>query len=183
MRYLSGQVASITDPAGVAVNYGYDQTGRLNNVTGSTYADISPQYATAMQYRAFGALKSLTYGNNQSLVQSFNARQQLASMGVGTTLSAEFQYTADGQIRYAKDNTDATKDRAYNYDQVGRLAEGLTGGEARDSVNGTSSGVVDGIYRQTYQYDVWDNLTGRAVPVRAGGKHYRSGGSGGQLRL
>ncbi|HEV7903688.1 MAG TPA: S8 family serine peptidase [Pyrinomonadaceae bacterium] len=153
---LAGAVASVTDPAGVTVNYGYDAAGRLSQVTGTPYAGVT-QYATAMQYRAFGALKSLTYGNNQSLTQVFNARQQLAQMQIGTELSAVFEYDADGQIRYAKDNTDATKDRAYQYDQVGRLAAGLSGAEARGGVE------ADGIYRQTYQYDVWDNPTGRAV--------------------
>jgi hypothetical protein len=56
-------------------------------------------------------------------------------------------YRADGQIKYAKDNTDPTMDRAYNYDQVGRLAEGLSGAEAR-----IPTATADGIYRQTYQY-------------------------------
>jgi YD repeat-containing protein len=159
---LAGQVASVTDPTGVAVNYGYDGTGRLSQVTGSTYAGVS-RYATEMQYRAFGALKSLTYGSNQGLAQGFDARLRLTSLQSGSQLSAAFQYYDDGQIRYAKDNTDATKDRAYGYDQMGRLSEGLTGGEARDYVFGTQGGEADGIYRQTYQYDVWDNLTGRTV--------------------
>ena len=159
---LTGLVASITDPAGVAVNYTYDGAGQLSGVTGTTFGGVS-QYATGMQYRAFGAVKSVAYGNNQSLVQNFNARLQLSSMQVGSALSAEFHYAPDGQIRYAKDNTDPIMDRAYDYDHVGRLSAGLTGAEARDFVFGTQSGVADGIYRQTYQYDVWDNLTGRAV--------------------
>ena len=52
---LAGEVAAVTDPTGVAVNYGYDKTGRLSGVTGTTFAGVS-QYATGMQYRAFGAL-------------------------------------------------------------------------------------------------------------------------------
>jgi YD repeat-containing protein len=153
---LAGQVQSVTDPAGAVVNYGYDAEGRLNQVTGTPYGGVS-QYATGMQYRAFGALKSLNYGNGQALTQGFDARQRLAQLQSGTELSAVFEYHADNYIRYAKDNTDATKDRAYNYDQVGRLAEGLTGAEARGGVE------ADGIYRQAYQYDAWDNLTGRTV--------------------
>jgi YD repeat-containing protein len=153
---LAGEVASVTDPTGVAVNYGYDKTGRLSGVTGATFAGVS-QYATAMAYRAFGGLKSMTYGNSIMRTQSYDARQQLATFRVGTLLSADFEYHADGAIRYAKDNTDAVKDRAYRYDQAGRLAEGLSGAEAR----GLS--VADGVYRQSYQYDAWSNLTGRAV--------------------
>jgi hypothetical protein len=110
-----------------------------------------------MEYRAFGGLKSMTYGNSTTRTQSYNARLQLATLQVGALLSADFEYHADGAIRYAKDNTDAVKDRAYRYDQAGRLSEGLSGAEAR----GLS--VVDGVYRQSYQYDAWSNLTGRAV--------------------
>ena len=157
---LAGQVAGITDPAGVAVNYGYDQTGRLSQVTGSPYAGVS-QYATGMQYRAFGALKSLSYGNNLTLAQGFDTRQRLTSFQAGPQLSAAFQYYDDGQIRYAKDNTTPTMDRAYDYDHAGRLSQGLSGGEARDFVGGTQGSDADGIYRHTYQYDVWDNLTGK----------------------
>jgi YD repeat-containing protein len=160
----AGELASVTDPAGVAVNYGFDHTGRLNNVTGSTYAGVS-QYAGALHYRAFGALKSLTYGNNQSLTQSFDARTRLASFQLGSLMSAEFDYYADGKIRFAKDNVNPTMDRAYEYDQVGRIAAGLSGAEARGEAT------ADGIYRQTYQWDAWDNLTGRAT------NRFWSGGS------
>ena len=72
-------------------------------------------------------------------------------------MSADFQYHSDGQIRYAKDNTNPVMDRAYNYDQVGRISEGLSGAEARGETT------ADGIYRQSYHYDVWANLTGRDV--------------------
>lgn len=96
-------------------------------------------------------------GNSTTRTQSYNQRQQLATFQVGTALSADFEYHADGALRYAKDNTDAVKDRAYRYDQAGRLSEGFSGSEAR----GLSG--ADGVYRQTYQYDVWSNLTGRAV--------------------
>jgi hypothetical protein len=117
-----------------------------------------------MQYRAFGGLKSLTYGtqptsgSNTTRTQTYDVRQQIATLQVGTDLSADFQYHSDGQIKYAKDNTDPTMDRAYNYDQVGRLAEGLSGAEARNP-----TATADGIYRQTYQYDAFSNLTGRLV--------------------
>jgi hypothetical protein len=160
----------MTDPTGVAVNYGYDRAGQLNNVTGSTYAGVS-HYATGMQYRAFGGLKSLNYGNNLGLTQGFDTRQRLTGLQVGSQLSSAFQYYDDGQIRFAKDNTNPVMDRAYDYDLAGRLSEGLSGGEARDFVNGTQGSEADGIYRQSYRYDVWDNLTGRPL------NRFWSGGS------
>ena len=153
---VAGEVESVTDPTGVVVSYEYDKTGRLSDVKGSTYAGVS-EYATAIRYRAFDAVKSLTYGNSQTLNQSYNARRQLTSFAVGSLLSADFQYHPDGQIRYARDNTDPKMDRAYHYDQAGRISEALSGAESR------GESTADGVYRQTYQYDVWDNLTGKAV--------------------
>ena len=160
---LAGAVKSVTDPFGSTVSYAYDdQAGRLRSVTGSGYGSVT-QFASNLQYRAWGALKSLTYGNNLPLSQSYDGRLQLTSFQVGAVMSAEFQYHPDGHIRYAKDNTNPTMDRAYAYDHAGRLSEGLSGAEARDFVNGTQGAVADGVYRQSYQYDVWDNLTGRPV--------------------
>ena len=160
---LANQVTSLTDPFGSTLSYAYDdQAGRLSSVTGSGSGSVT-QFAANLQYRAWGALKSLTYGNNLSLSQSYDARLQLTSFQVGAVMSAEFQYHPDGHIRYAKDNTNPTMDRAYAYDHAGRLSAGLSGAEARDFVNGTQGAVADGVYRQSYQYDVWDNLTGRPV--------------------
>lgn len=53
---LAGEVASVTDPTGVAVNYGHDKMGRLSGVTGTSFANVST-FASGMQYRAFGGLK------------------------------------------------------------------------------------------------------------------------------
>jgi YD repeat-containing protein len=151
---LAGEVESLTDPTGNVVNYDYDKSGQLTNVSGSAFAGVS-QYVSGMHYRASSALKSLTYGNGLGLQQGYDTRLRLTSFAVGSLLSAEFQYHADGQIRFAKDNSDPRMDRAYYYDQVGRLSAALSGAEAR----GENS--ADGIFRQTYQYDIWDNLTAR----------------------
>jgi len=51
------------------------------------------------------------------------------------------------------------KDRAYGYDHAARLADAYSGAQARDFVNNTSSGVIDGPYRQHYEHDAWDNVT------------------------
>lgn len=51
-------------------------------------------------------------------------------------------------------------DRAYDYDQAGRLMEAYSGAEANQLMTGTASG-VSGAYRQSYRYDVWGNTTSR----------------------
>jgi YD repeat-containing protein len=88
--------------------------------------------------------------------------------GTGQTQpeGADFQYYGDGRLKFASDfRTDATAnglhDRAYSYDHIGRLKESYSGKEATDFLNGTNSGILNGGFRQSYSYDVWNNLTTR----------------------
>jgi YD repeat-containing protein len=63
---LAGELASITNPWGAQVSYGYDKAGRVTAVNGSGYYGIS-NYASALTYRAFGAIKGMNYANGRSL--------------------------------------------------------------------------------------------------------------------
>src|SRR5207244_2504725 len=80
----------------------------------------------------------------------------------GYSFGAAYQHYADGKLKFAQDQSTYSapiKDRAYSYDHAGRLTEAYSGAQARDFINNTNTGVVDGPYRQTYSYDAWDNLT------------------------
>jgi YD repeat-containing protein len=72
---LAGELKKITDPANVTINYGFNSVGRLTSVFGSDtlYSGVS-NYASGFQYRAWGALKSISYGNSYTMAASFNAR-------------------------------------------------------------------------------------------------------------
>jgi YD repeat-containing protein len=187
---LKGQLKSVTDPFNVRVDYNHDSAGRLASITGTPYmtggingtpqVEIS-QYATDMKYRAWGGLKSLTYGNQMKLSLDYNERLQIKLFKLyditppsyapadypTTAMSSEFQYYADGSLRYADNKLnnigDERFDRAYQYDHKGRLQEAYSGSQARDYINGTNSGAETNSspYRQSYQYDVWNNQTGR----------------------
>ena len=77
-----------------------------------------------------------------------------------------FTYYNDGLLKFATDaRTDAAyglHDRAYSYDHSARLKSAYSGYEARDYVNGTSSGYHDGAFQHTYGYDAFDNQTSRS---------------------
>jgi YD repeat-containing protein len=166
---LANELTSVADPFGAAVGYTYDQTGRLTDVTGSGYANVT-SYASNLRYRAWGGMKSMSYGNGLAVAASYNSRLQLASFGVAgrpaqygisTVMSSQYQYHADGSLRSAHDVLDERMDRAFSYDHVGRLQEAYTGSEARDFLNQTQSGMQTGPYRQSYQHDVWGQMTAR----------------------
>ena len=54
------------------------------------------------------------------------------------------QYEADGSLRSAHDLLDERMDRAYSYDHAGKLQAAYSGSEARDYLNGTTSGFATG---------------------------------------
>jgi YD repeat-containing protein len=144
---FAGQLASLTDPFGVTVNYAHDASGRMTSISG-TASGSSTTYASNMQYRAWGALKSLSYGNTRSLSVSYNTRLQATHMEVPGVMSSNYLYYADGRVSAASDNLDARFSRSYIYDLMGRLGHSMTAEE--------------GPYDQSYEYDVWGNLTLRS---------------------
>ncbi|MDQ3804374.1 MAG: hypothetical protein M3416_11150, partial [Acidobacteriota bacterium] len=174
---LRGQVKKVTDQtSGTSFGYDFDQVGRVTGVT-SAGLGATAALASKAQYRAWGALKRADYGNQTSVSLGYDARGLVTRYALGGVKDAatgavrpdgaEFQYHADGRVKFAADllsrsKGSGTHDRAYGYDLVGRLKEAYSGAEARDFAGGTNSGFTDGPYRQTYAYDAWDNLTGRA---------------------
>lgn len=161
---LSGALQSVTDPSGGQVSYAYDQAGQLSGVTGTNYP-VS-QFTSGIQYRAWGAIKHLEYGNGLNLDLTYTPRgqvqqQKLAPTGVPSSGQVnrvnDYQYYDDGRVSFIADNADHNFDRSYIYnDPTGRLTQALTGYEARGQQSGALSP-----YKETFQYDVWGNTTDR----------------------
>ena len=166
---LGGQLTSVTDPANDSVNYVYNNAGSLAAINGSNYGGVT-QYASGLQFRAWGGIKALSYGNGLSLANSYDSRLQLQQMevkgfvssGSPSLMKIQYQYYPDGTSKYTKDLMDSRFDRAWAYDHVGRLSVAYTGQEA-DNYAGVSVPIPQtGPYQHTHQYDVWNNLTSRA---------------------
>ena len=155
LRYeynLSGALTKIYDPYNGTISYAINSSGQVTGVTGTHYAGVTT-FTSGMQYLAWGGLKHESYFNNGNLNISYNGRLQMTRYGASTS---DNQYFADGRVKFAGSSNGDTKfDRSYTYDQVGRLTQAFTGKDARGD-NGE-----DGPYKQTYAYDVWDNMTSR----------------------
>jgi len=162
----TGQLQSVTDPWNGVVSYSYNKLGRLNSMTGSGFTDSSTgsvgTFISASEYRAWGAIKSITYGNQVQLSMEYNNRLLPASYEVGnlsgpnsTTISkgSEYSYYNDGQTSFVDSLSDNKFDRAYKYDHAARITQATTGNEAN---GGTTA---DGPYKQTFSYNVWTNTT------------------------
>jgi YD repeat-containing protein len=163
---LANEPTTVTDQrSGTSFSNVYDTSGRVSSVSGLGYNSTFTQFATQISYRAFGAPKTIAYGNNTSISYGYNSRSIATSFTANFPdyyFGAAYQYYADEKLKFSQNQATypaPVTDRAYSYDLAGRLGEAYSGAQARDFVNSTTSGVVDGPYRQTYSYDVWGNTT------------------------
>jgi YD repeat-containing protein len=165
---VSGQLKYIIDPAGSRVDYSYDLMGRLLGVAGSGAHSV-PTYASNLRYRAWGAMKDIDYGNGAHGFVSYNGRLQPESMELRNvnagylnptplTMTWDYDYYADGRINHTDDLNDNRFNRKLDYDHAGRIKEAYSGREAHGLA---PTNPADSPFRQTFNYDVWDNMTNR----------------------
>jgi hypothetical protein len=161
---MNGQLSSIKDPFGQQINYGFDKVGRLDNVTGSSFGGVT-NYANNPQYRAFGALKHLEYGNNNAQMnQDFNNRLQAANYQVTKTYSngntvnvvkSQYQYNGDGSLKSSTNDVNTAYNRYYAYDSIGRLKTDMASGVPIGQVNFGQT------YREEFFYDAFGRMVHR----------------------
>ncbi|HJT67512.1 MAG TPA: fibronectin type III domain-containing protein [Pyrinomonadaceae bacterium] len=164
---LAGQLTSVTDPFNASFTYARDLQGRLNQVTGSAYAGFT-NYINAVNYRAWGAPKSVSYPGMNSTI-SYNSRLEpsqfllTASSNGASIMRENYSYFADGRLSALTDLDDTPGNnppatlrylsRSYAYDHVGRIS----------GSGGTGIGSMPGVpYTQSYSYDQFDNMTTRS---------------------
>src|SRR5215213_8832696 len=158
---LGGQLLSLTNSINSSqIAYGYDHSTRVSAVTGSVYGGVST-YASNIRYRAWSGLKSTSYGNNRALSVSYDNRLRPTQWDIPGVMGWNYFYSYfnenTGRVTYAQNRNDATLDRSYDYDHVGRLIEARTGSEARGHLIG-QGGTQDGPYAHSYRYDYLGNL-------------------------
>lgn len=164
---LADQLTSVRDPWGAEVMYKHDAAGRLTRVEGSGPGSAAV-YAKEFEYRAWGAVKVMKYGNDVRLDVAYNASLQPGNFKLTspdpttpTLMDIDYGYANDGLLRNSTDKLNPAVDRAYGYDFAGRMTAAFTGSEARAWVqtDGASTGtVVDGPYRQSYSFDQWGGM-------------------------
>jgi RHS repeat-associated protein len=162
--YDHAGLASVTNHWGSQVAYAKDHTGTVTAVNGAGPVS-APTYAQGLQYRAFGALKQMTYGNALQLSVSYDTRMRAAEWNVAGVMGSEYRYDYfnehTGKVTFARNLYDARLHRSYLYDHVGRLSWAYTGAEAEAHAFSGQWGVQNGPYAHAYFHDVWGNITSR----------------------
>jgi RHS repeat-associated protein len=110
-----GQPATVTQPGGITLSYGYDQMGDLTSESGS--GGSAPTTAQSFGYDLDGNLTSATAPGGTDAFTYNDAGQLTGTSGPSGT--ASFGYNADGLMT---SRTDAAGTTSYTYDDADRLA-------------------------------------------------------------
>lgn len=156
---LGGQLRSYTDPYGEEIVYDSDLTGRLSEVTGTSFGGVST-YASDASYRAWGGLKALNYGNGTETALTFNNRLQASSFELkkSTTvlMKKSYEYYESGQIKFVDDGVSSLHDNSFEYDHLGRLSSSRSSVEAS---GGTQSNLQFLPFRQNFERNAFGQVT------------------------
>lgn len=175
---LTGSLKSVTDPFGQTIDYGTDKAGRLKTISGSPFNSTDgtgtaavTDYINNIEYRAWGGVKSIDYGNTTKMSQAFDSRLRVSEFNVwkdgqsASYIKKAYQYYDDNRLKFSDDTGDTFMradshrfDRSYKYDFMGRLSEARTGIEARGGAATDRSEVP---YKQDYSYNAFGNVTSR----------------------
>ncbi len=150
-----------------------EEARRLTSVDGAAAFGGVTNYAASPDYRAWGGLQSLTYGDGLTMTMSFNNRLQADSFRLTnatqtTVMDKSYEYYADGKLRklddlmtYPNNNSSDLFDRTIKYDHVGRPVEGKSGAETRGGTVAPEDMEFNLPYRQSYKFNAFGNMTQR----------------------
>jgi YD repeat-containing protein len=159
---LGGKLKKITDHTNTTINYNYNRAGQLNAVTGeNNLVEGVSTYASGFEYRAWGVVRTVNFGNGTTQQTSFNQRllptnSSLSNVLGFTPISWSYDYYSDGRQRHAYDGVDNRFDRLVEFDHIGRIKEAYSGREARGL---PATNPADSPYRQSFQYNAFGDRT------------------------
>ncbi len=166
--FLTGGLKSIEDPAvgnfpATTVSYTSDKIGRTTGINGSGFYDDFEErpvntFASSINYRAFGAVKSMSYGTTQATNVSLTFDTRLRPVTYQADSNANndeiqnksYTYNNDGTVKEAINNLEANFSQYNDYDFAGRIK--------KNDFGTTQTGQP---YKQTLGYDAFNNLTSR----------------------
>jgi hypothetical protein len=144
---LAGGLQQTTLPSTRIVQYGFDGTGRVSQVSGTlngagtTYASLPTNPAAGTYaYTAHGAVQQMTRGDGVSETTMWNSRLQPTMISAGSLWSASLYYCGSQQLVCTGNNGNVmepdvtaagvTNRQRYQYDGANRLCAAAEGSVA-----------------------------------------------------
>ncbi len=176
-------LTSITLPSGKVVQYTRDSLGQIIHValvqSSSTQESTTTTLAENIQYKPFGPLTSLVFGNGKTLNQQYDKDYLLTSKQVNGIIDKNYVYDSLSNLTTITDNQNALQTENYQYDSLSRLlqAQGVYGnrqfewdniGNRTEKITDQSTtpytitnGRLSAINGVNYKYDANGNLIQR----------------------
>lgn len=163
---LAGDMTSLTYPSGRKVTNGFDNAGRLNNVTFDSFSGTTVNYPywTANDINPSGNVYLATLGSGALEYNEVNSRLQPCQFAVkmgstwltdrrprygnATSDCANSSVTGNnGNVMSVVDNVSSGKTQTYTYDYLNRITSATT-----NVTTGPDA------WSQTFSYDAWGNM-------------------------
>lgn len=163
-RYFQGHLVVMTYPSGMVATYGYDSSGRVNDV-----AVDGVKVMTNTVYGPFGRLEYYEAAPGQGVRRTYDLNGRLieATLGPATAIagSYSYQYDADRRIIHAVTPDEGFFDYAYDFNgnRVSSRHNGVQSiyGYDLSSNRLASVGFPDSSAAESFGYDLAGNVTRR----------------------
>jgi RHS repeat-associated protein len=146
---MNGNLKTITEPSGEVITNNYSNDKAVSVLKGAA------NLATSINYKPFGGISSLSYGNGIAGSISYDNQYRITGITAGSAMSLSYPtYDANGNITAINNVLDATKNKSFSYDTLDRLstatASGIWGSLAW-TYDGVGNRQTEGSTSYTYQ--------------------------------
>ena len=119
----NGNMKTMTYPSGRVITY------NMTNDRAVSVLNNATNLATNIQYKPFGGVSSLTYGNGLTGSIRYDNQYRVTSITAGAVMNLNYPtYDANGNIKAINDVLDATRNKAFDYDALDRLSTATSSG-------------------------------------------------------
>jgi RHS repeat-associated protein len=156
----NGNLKTMTYPSGRVIAY------TISNDKVTAVLNNAANLATNINYKPFGGMSSLTYGNGLTGSISYDNQYRITGITAGTVMNLSYPtYDANGNIMAINNTLDPTKNKSFTYDALDRLSSATASG-----IWGSLGWTYDGVgNRQTEGSAVYSYAPGTNKLTGAGG--------------
>lgn len=134
----SGRLSGMTYPSGRSVDYGFDTSSMISQIT-TSFSGATIPIVTQVNYEPFGPIKSVTFANGRSQVREYDLDGRVKTFALSDQTMA-ISYDPASRITAIKDAAVGTNGNTYGYNLLDQLTSVQTPG-----------------FSQTYSYDAAGN--------------------------
>jgi RHS repeat-associated protein len=148
---MNGNLKTMTYPSGRVITY------NISNDKVISVLNNAANLATNINYKPFGGMLSITYGNGLNGTIGYDNQYRISSIQVGNILNLSYgSYDANGNITGITNTPDSTKNKTFTYDALDRLATATASG-LWGSLGWTYDGVGNRQTENTNSYTYFSN--------------------------